>query len=291
MITPDIQLTFKKRPSNIGGIVKGLWGRNFKSRQNGQGPHIEAVIPEHQIDLSHLRAFNDICGIQHSPWVHPLYPITYVYPLVIRILGHKQSTVDIFKSLNVRSWFSQKNRISVSDNFSIACGVKERRTVSTGVEADIVAEVWVNGSVAWECCYTFYYREKTNGATIQSTPVDLRPIPDAPCVGEWFLESGKGFQFARISGDTNGIHYWGRYARMLGFKSAFAQPVLVLARTFEALPEAFTDSFRLDQRLKGPVYYNSRVYIKGESSGDSKRYDIYCGDNPKPCICCDIHHD
>ncbi|MBU1170424.1 MAG: hypothetical protein KKD44_12745 [Proteobacteria bacterium] len=291
MSTSDIHLTFNKRPSNIAGLVKGFWGRIVSASRNGQGPHIDALITDQTVDFSHLRAFNAMCGIHDSPWIHPLYPMTYVYPLVIRILSHKKSTVDIFKSLNVRSWISQKKRISVSDTFSITCGIKDRRTVSTGVEADIVAEVLVAGMVVWECCYTFFYRGKTEETAAQTPPVELRPIPHAPIVGEWFLEDGKGFQFARISGDTNGIHFWGPYARMFGFKGAFAQPLLVLTRTFQTLSEPVTESFRLDQKLKGPVYYNNKIHINGDRDKESNRFDIYCGDNPKPCICCNIHYD
>jgi len=32
--------------------------------------------------LTHIGLFNAICNVDESKWIHPLYPVTYVYPLV-----------------------------------------------------------------------------------------------------------------------------------------------------------------------------------------------------------------
>lgn len=289
MNTPEINMFFKKRPSGVAGIVKGIWNRKSVYSNRKKPGRVSATIPDVTPCPAHVRAFNRICRIPESGHLHPLYPLTYVYPLTVRVLGHKKSGFDIFKSLNVRSWVHQKRKINVNEALTFHCGIRERRILDKGVEIDVGGEIVAEGQRVWECCYTFFWRGRF-GTPSEQRPENSLPDIEKPEVwGEWFLEKGGGFRFARISGDTNGIHYWDSYARMLGFKGAFAQPVLVLGRSHDSIPLTHLEAFSLEQRLKGPVYYNSRVIIKGDFplSGDG-RFDIYCEDNPRPCICCQI---
>ncbi|MEJ2717618.1 MAG: hypothetical protein P8182_10835, partial [Deltaproteobacteria bacterium] len=41
---------------------------------------------------------------------------------------------------------------------------------------------------------------------------------------------------------------------------------------------------RLDVALKGPVYYGSNVTMNYADMGTSHRFDLYCEDNPRPCL-------
>lgn len=45
---------------------------------------------------------------------------------------------------------------------------------------------------------------------------------------------------------------------------------------------------RLDVVFKGPTYYDSDVVVKGAFQERCLRFDPYCGDNPRPCICGNI---
>lgn len=291
MNLPEINMIFTKRPSGFSGVLKGLWNRGSvkKNLIKGGMRHISASIAHTRPSLAHIGLFNEICKVKETQWLHPLYPVTYVYPLVVRILGHKKSSFDIFKSLNIRSWIRQRRKIGVHETMSVHCSIKDKRIVKNGIEIDIGGEITITGHIVWECCYTFFYRGRFGEPSAQVKVESVPDISDSKVICEWFLEKGLGFKFAKLSGDTNGIHYWDSYARMLGFKASFAQPLLVLTRTFETLPVQNMDSFIMEQRLKGPVYYNNRICVKGDfSKSHEGRFDIYCGENPKPCICCRI---
>lgn len=297
MNMPEINMIFTKRPSGIGGVVTGLWNRrnvkkNARRKNKGRIRKISASINNIRPALAHIRAFNEICNVENTQWLHPLYPVTYVYPLVVRVLGHKKSSFDIFKSLNIRSWIKQIRKIGIHETMNVLCSIKDLRTVAKGIEIDVGAEIIIDGLTAWECCYTFFCRGRSGEPSEQAPENKFRDISEAGVTREWYLEQGIGFRFAKISGDSNGIHYWDTYARMLGFRSAFAQPLVVVARSLETLQLRGMESLKIEQQLKGPVYYNNRIFVKGDfPSSDDGRFDIYCGENPKPCICCRIGKD
>lgn len=283
----EINMIFGERPSGFTAIAKGLWNRRFVSQSRNHPAEISATIRNIKPAFSHVRAFDRICRLPDTGFFHPLYPLTYVYPLIVRVLMHKKSGCDIFKSLNVRSWIHQHRKVRTDEPLTFHCRIAERRIVEKGMELDLKGTVSVDNSMVWECCYTFYVRGRFGEPTEVHGDKSLTEIQGPQIRGEWFLKKEDRFRFAGISGDTNGIHYWDRWARMLGFKMSFAQPVLVLGRSHGAMPLTDMDSFVFEQRLKGPVYYNSRVIIKGGSQPNAgDRYDIYCEDNPKPCICC-----
>lgn len=288
---PEVNLFFKQRPSGMAGVAKALWNRKYVRKNRKHPKQITAAIRDVPPDPSHVREFNTICRVpdfSHNH-LHPLYPLTHVYPLTVRVLSHKKSGFDIFKSLNVRSLIRQHRSIKIDETLTFQCSIHERRIREKGMELDVMGEVLSGGRTAWECCYTFFERGRFGGLSAAPGENGLPDIKDPVVLGEWFLEKGDGFRFARISGDSNGIHYWDSYARMLGFRMSFAQPVLVLGRSNPMIPLTDMDAFTFEQRLKGPVYYNSRVIVKGGSNSDDEgRYDIFCDDNPKPCICCNI---
>ena len=41
---------------------------------------------------------------------------------------------------------------------------------------------------------------------------------------------------------------------------------------------------RLDVSLKGPVYYGSNVTMRLSEAEKSHSFELYCEDNPRPCI-------
>jgi hypothetical protein len=108
---------------------------------------------------------------------------------------------------------------------------------------------------------------------------------DAPVIKEWYLPAKDRFRFARVSGDTNGLHYGTFYARMQGFKRDFARPIRSVAQCVSSLPGVGRGSAsRLDFFLKGPVYYESTRVLKNIKKKNSDRFDLYSKNTAKPCI-------
>ncbi len=237
-----------------------------------------------------LHQFARICGIETNDKFPLVYPLTFIYPMVQVMLARREMPLLLSKMLNTRTKIVQHRNIDVNESFDAFCKLAGYRLVEKGVEIDVYCTVKIAGEIVWECTITFYYRGlfKTPDSVFVSPAMET--IPDAPEIARWYLPSGNGIAFARLSGDFNPLHYWTWYAKLSGFKRSFAQPLLVLAETLSRLEKRHpAGTFRLDIAFKGPVYYKSNVILKSVKSGHSERFDIYCEDNPRPCICGNLH--
>jgi hypothetical protein len=237
------------------------------------------------IDQKHLKAFYEICHIEPLPFLHLLYPLTLCYPYMMRILCRREMPFSLFKVLNTRTSITMLRPISPDEVFEIDCHNVTARLVSKGLEVDIVSEIRAGGEKVWQSITTYFLRGRFGQGEKSHTPPRLAPIADALVIKEWYLPAQDRFRFARVSGDSNGIHYGPAYARRQGFKRDFAQPIRIVAECVSALPGVdMGRELHLDFFLKGPVYYESQLVLRNKKLGKKNRFDLYCAGNTKPCI-------
>lgn len=285
-----IQLEFKKSPS----ALKTLW-QAFKSQKHTYKPghalpNIELTRTKINIDPKHLSAFNQICGEQTTEHISLLYPFTIAYPYILRVLSHKDIPLSIFRSLNTRNQMVMVQPIDINDTLDIRIRLSDYRVVEKGIEVDATAGIYKNNGLAWENVLTYYYRGKYGEAGDSYKPPRLDPIQNGQISGQFRIEAKNGFRFARLTGDTNGIHYNSLYARMLGFKGAFSQPLRVVAKCLQNLTiNSSKMPARLELFYKGPIYYNHLLTLKHLSQNKSVRFDLYSKDDDRPSICGHYH--
>lgn len=282
----SINLTFHKKPSMLATVFRALLGRRSKFDPQKYLPVITAsrnnIIP----DRRQLARFNKICQIKNSDKLPLIYPLTYIYPLVQVMLARKEAPLSLFVVLNSRMQIIQRRHIGLDEKFDVYCELTHHRIVERGLEIDIKSSVKTAAETLWENTLTFYYRGKFGAPDLTFIPPQFEAIPDAPEIARWFLPGNIGYGFAGISGDGNPIHYLRPYAKLMGFKRDFAQPLLVLAGSLERLLQDNSEkSFCLDIAFKGPVYYENNVLLKSALAAGVKRFDIYEETNPRPCIC------
>jgi hypothetical protein len=215
--------------------------------------------------------------------------LTFIYPIILRTLGHRKAPLSVFRMLNTRLQVTSHRRIGVHEPLRIVCETGSFRIAPKGLELDLTSAVQADHETVWESLHTFYYRGKFGeGNSSQSDQPEPPPISDRKTLASWYLPDGIGFRFARISGDANGIHYSSSYAKLHGFRRDFAQPLLILTRSLSCFSDFDPSRFRLLALFKGPVYYKSNVSVKGVSSEEEVRFDIYCEDNPRPSLSCQL---
>lgn len=283
----DVQvLTFEDRPSALITLWKAFKNRKSRYNSGDRVPAIRAKRSACNIDERHMKDFYDICNINPSPNLHILYPFTLVYPYIMLILCTREMPLSMFRILNTRNSITMYRAIRPDEKICIDCYNSELRVIPGGLEIDIISEISIDQERVWENTATYFYPGNFGqGETVYATP-RLKPINNAPIVQEWFLPAKDRLRFARISGDTNGIHYGSLYARMLGFKRDFAQPIRVVAQCVSSLPLLHAERpLKLDFFLKGPVYYESTLVLKNLKMKTYNRFDLYCRGNDKPCIC------
>ncbi|MCA1962190.1 MAG: hypothetical protein LDL33_15520 [Desulfomonile sp.] len=280
-----VLLSFRKRPGALATIARAVLGASMSLKEGDRDPNIRAQWENAHVDSAHLKAFASCCNLpDESEYLHPMYPLTLVFPLIMRILGHKKAPFMVFRTLNTRLQVVSHRRIGVNEVLDLACETDATRIVPKGFELDVRSVVQADHAIVWASIHTFYYRGNFGAADSQAS--ELPSLQESQSLGSWYLPNRIGFRFAGISGDSNGIHYSGWYARRMGFNRAFAQPILVLIRSLSCLEVADKPSFRLDAYLKEPVYYNSNVFLRGIAGSTSIHFDIYCEDNPRPSLCC-----
>ncbi len=283
-----INLKYSRRPNSFVSVLSAIIGMSNSFNSSELLPEILAEIKGVTIDAKHLNRFNRICEIDNSD-LSVIYPFTLVYPLLQRILARKEAPLSMFRVLNTRLQVFQHRKIDMDEILDVCsiltgCCIREK-----GLEIFIKSVIKSNGEPVWENVQSFYYCGKFGIADTTSIQPSFETVKNAPIIDEWLLPQGIGREFGKISGDGNPIHYSKKWAQMLGFKRDFAQPLLVLANSLSRLPKSnLKDTMNIDAVLKGPVYYDSDVIIEGNTYEKNTRFDIYCGKNPRPCICGEI---
>ncbi|OGP83644.1 MAG: hypothetical protein A2Z08_11075 [Deltaproteobacteria bacterium RBG_16_54_11] len=280
-----INLIFHHKPSAIYTLWQAFRSRKSRFASEEKVPVIHASRSSLRINARHLKAFYEICHVGPLPFLHILYPLTLCYPYMMRILCRREMPFSLFKVLNTRTSIIMRRGIRPDETLDINCYNSPVRIISKGLEVDIISEIRAGEEKVWKNITTYFVRGGFGGREAAYTPPRLEPIDSAPVIKEWYLPAKDRFRFARVSGDTNGLHYGSLYARMQGFKRDFAQPIRIVAQCVSSLPDVGMERpLQLDFFLKGPVYYENTLVLKHIKKKNSDRFDLYCKRNTKPCI-------
>jgi len=284
-VNSQINITLKKRPSMIFSLWQGIKNNGKNMGAENQMPAITLCWPDAFIDKKRLHDFCRICDIAENKEIPVLYPFVFAYPCMLRMVSLPDFPFSMFKMLHVRSETIGYRPIQINDRFEVSCNTSDRRTVEKGIEFDLKTSLLVDHETIWENTSTFFFRKKTDENSPAFKPPRLINMEQAETIGQWYLPAKDRFRFARISGDSNGIHYSKPYAKMLGFQRDYAQPLRVAAKCVELLPVSFSrETVRLNLYYKGPVYYNSELTLNHQEIKGAHRFDLFCEGNHKPCI-------
>jgi hypothetical protein len=94
-----------------------------------------------------------------------------------------------------------------------------------------------------------------------------------------------GWRYGRITGDFNPIHISRVLARLLGFERDLIHGMWSAARCLAHVPMPALDApVQADLLFKGPVFMESTATMHAHTEGDTTCFDLFCDDNPRPCI-------
>ena len=280
-----IFLNFDSEPSIFTSLLKAFQSRKSRFISKESIPEIHIKSSTFRIKPSHLKQYNTICEIPPAKTLHIMYPFTLVNPYLMRILCREEMPFSQFKILNTRNRIKMFRDIYPHELFQIECFNSDVRIVKKGIEFDFNASLPAGQEKVWEITSTYFF--PGNFGEVENSYIQplLENIDNSLETKEWIIKAKNRFKFAGVSGDTNGIHYSSMYARMLGFKRDYAQPIRVVSQCISNLPvDIITKPIELLFFLKGPVYYNSVLKLKNQVIYNSNRFDLYCGSNEKPCI-------
>ncbi len=293
-MTDTIQLNFDHHPSLVTPYLKGLITRRKGIKNGIPLPRIQTTWKDLTFHKRHLNQFIDICELNPQQEIPFEYPLTLVFPSHMHILGHSQFPLSPFSMLQTRIQIRQNRALSLNTPYTLHCQIFDRRDTAKGMNLGVCSQLCCGKEMVWESINTYFFRNmaptSSNGDPTQKRSHD--ELPERCEVRSFTIPAKKGFAFARLSGDLNGIHYSSSYARLLGFKRDFCHAQRSVAICMNQLPFLQnSERIELDVALKGPVYYDNELHLKSASVQNGYRADLLCGNYPKPALVFDINTD
>lgn len=277
----EVHLDFRRRPSALAFMSRAL--RPSRGLHKAGVPAISARW-RHRVDGGELKQFLALSGLPDGNTLPLLYPHTISFPLQMAILTQPAFPVPIWKVLQVRNRILQREPLVKDALLDIAVSIAGHRILDKGAEFDLHATVQADGRTAWESVNTFYVRGRFGAPQQDATPA-AAPGVDGEPIERWRMPEGGGMAFGKLSGDYNGIHLWGWYARRFGFRHAFFHPQRVLGQCVARVPALDpAEPQQLDAWLKGPVFYGAQVALRVAAEQDGALFALNVNDDSRPAI-------
>lgn len=276
-------LEFNRRPSALAYML-GAVHRSPGLRDEVGFPPIRARWHGMRIDPRELTSFLRLTGLNADKGLPMLYPQVVCFPLQMAVLTCRAFPLPIWNALQVRNSLLQHSPISAEDVLDVETDVVAQRIIQKGVEVDLRTTVRSNQRTLWEGVTSFYYRGRS-GTGGPPSPRATAPTAADRIATRWRSQSGVGLEFARLSGDYNGIHLSSMYARRFGFRRAFHHPPLVLGQCMARIPSPDADRpQRFDAWLKGPVFYGDELTLHGAPAPHDTTFALTSGDDNRPAM-------
>lgn len=281
----SVRLKYRTRPKLLPIYAMGLLVRRRGLTAKRALPAMRSEWRGFRIDRRHLKRYLRICRLAPSNTMPLAYPLVFAFPLHVSIVGHREFPLLYVRMMQVRNRVVQHRPVYLHETMDISCAIGGQRVLAKGLEMDIYTVLKVAGDPVWESIHTYFFPGNFGEPGLPSSLAKLPALSEKGVDKTWKMPSGGGFCFGLMTGDYNAIHYLGPYARRMGFRRDFAHAQLSVALCIRNLP-AFRqeEPVCLDVAIKGPVYYGSNVIMKYSDDEKGYRFDLYCDDNPRPCI-------
>lgn len=282
-MSAHIQLDYRRQPSTLRFMANAVRpSPGFAA--DGRLPSIAARWTRHRVGARGLDAFLKLTGLPATPHLPLLYPHVIGFPLQMVILTHPVFPVPIWRVLQVRNHLLQHRPLAADADFDLATRIVGHRVLDKGAEVDLHSEVHADGTLAWESLNTFFFRGRF-GAAGAASPLAAAPAISDRRVKTWRMPEGGGWRFGGLSGDYNGIHVFGWYARRFGFPRPFFHSQRVLGHCLARLPAPDAGApQRLDAWLKGPVFYGAGVELRADAGDGGTAFALHADGETRPAI-------
>jgi hypothetical protein len=275
-------------PSRVTGYARSVVLPRRGLRRGDTVPEIGVTRRGFTIDAGHLAAFRKLCGGEPSAHLPFVYPLSWLFHYHLGIFAHRDFPWSLRKLLGLRNHVVQRRRIPVGDTLDLDARTAGQRVLPKGVEFDVHTVLSSGGASVWESIHVYYLRADAGGEDTRPAPGRLRPLDAIRFETSWKAPGGGGWQFGRLSGDLNPVHYFAPWARLLGFRGAFCHTQRIVSDCLRRLPGGRevteAESLRLDVAFKGPIYYGSELVMRGAARDDGYRFDLYCGAVDRPAM-------
>lgn len=283
----ELHTDYAQMPS-LKRIYRQIFFTRRKGLKKGETlPQLSASLQGINVDAEKVRAYREVCGLPEGADLPLLYPHVLTSNLQISLVSHPAFPLRAFGMVHLRQHALRRRKIDVRETLSAVCRISDARPVKAGLEFDVTTVVSSGSEPVYESISTNLARGKFGDPVPLPDYAAIPPLDneDAGLAKEWRLAPNIGRQYAKVSGDYNPIHVSSILAKLFGFRKAIVHGMWSAARAAaELLPLPDDQGLRADLAFKGPIFVGSRASMKVEASHSARRFDVYCGNNPRPCV-------
>jgi acyl dehydratase len=219
----------------LGGLfTKGVAGSAGK-RPKGEVRLPEVVYRVARADTSgeeaHLAAYLDLLGEPSSDVLPAGFLHVLAFPLATAVMVRGDFPLPLLGMVHLKNVARVLRPVRLGETVEVRAWAQDARAHRRGVQVDLVAEVLVDGDLAYQGVSTYLAKGFTapdGAAAAQESPREewTAPLPTA----RWKLGGGTGRAYGAVSGDQNPIHTSSLGAKAFGFPRAIAHGMYSAAR-------------------------------------------------------------
>lgn len=272
MMTRQVLERHRKAPSALAFMSRAFLPSPGLA-QSGAVPRITQRWEGLRIDADHLTEYCRASGLPEQRYASILYPHVIGFRLQMALLTHRAFPLPVWNALQIRNRLVQHRHIGVGERFDLETCIGGNRIVEKGIEIDLVSRLMHETNCHWESEITYFFRGRFGGPASDRSG-EAPDLAQAPVVDRFTIPSGGGWNFGRLTGDYNGIHWANWYARRLGFRAAFPHPQRVAGMCLARLGGPESDAQTLQLWIKGPLFYDAGVVLSADTNQKESQFGL-----------------
>jgi len=262
----------KRAPSAFAFMARAFLPSRGLAR-DGALPSIVQRWEGLRIEADHLVQFHRASGLAEEDGVSVLYPHVLGFRLQMALLTHRAYPLPIWNALQIRNRLVRHRHFHAGERLDLETRIGAHRIVDKGIEIDLQSRLMRESECCWESEVTYFYRGRFGIPAVESS-AEVPRLSRAPVVERFRMPQGGGWHFGTLTGDYNGIHWAGWYARRLGFRAAFPHSQRVAGMCLARLrgPTSAAQTLRL--WIKGPVFYGAEVVLNAAAIDQGVQFGL-----------------
>ncbi|MFE7504060.1 MaoC family dehydratase [Promicromonospora sp. NPDC057488] len=232
---PSYTVTDLPEVPKLGGLfAKGVAGSAGK-RPKGEVRLPEVTYRVARVDTAgeavHLAAYQDLLGEPSSDVLPAGFLHVLAFPVATAVMVRGDFPLPLLGMVHLRNVVRVLRPVRLGETVEVRAWAQDARAHRRGVQVDLVAEVLVDGDLAYQGVSTYLAKGFT--APDGAPPADESPREEwtAPLpTARWKLGAGTGRAYGAVSGDQNPIHTSNLGAKAFGFPRTIAHGMYSAAR-------------------------------------------------------------
>jgi len=226
-----------------------------------------------EVDPQHLARYRQVCAIDDSPYLPPVYPHVLAFGLQMQLLTDRRFPFPLLGLVHLENRIRVLRPLGGLGPFQVSVQVADLQPHDKGATFSLITRLEDQLGLLWEGDSRILCRAlRLDGQAqprAERTPLELTSLAD------WPAPADTGRRYARVAGDYNPIHLFAVTARLFGFPRAIAHGLwnkaLSLAALQEHLPLA---GYEVEVRFQKPVLLPTHVALQASAAAPAGQFHL-----------------